>query len=129
MSNDQKRNRMEDSEDAGLKAIMGARFHDMSQGERKTEAEPALFRQPSRAATFPGGEGPGSRKNVEAPVYTPNGFDKLKACAKGAGLYGGISMLLFWWQQAGLLDPRAAVPSFVVLALLAGLQIGRVCNG
>ena len=53
---------------------------------------------------------------------------KLKGCAKGVWLYGCISLLLFWWQQAGLLDSKAAVPSFIVLALLAGVQIGSACR-
>ena len=49
---------------------------------------------------------------------------KLKACAKWAMLFGSISALLFYWQQAGLLDPKAAVPSLIVCALGAGLSVG-----
>lgn len=58
------------------------------------------------------------------PVKTAVPMDKLKGCVKWTGLFGGISAILFYWQQAGLLDSRAAVPSFVVCALLAGLAVG-----
>lgn len=83
-------------------------------------------------------EGPGSQKKPEpkrceavdakyAPVpgCAPDFRARLKNCVVGVGACALISGVLFWWQQAGLLDPRAAWPSFVVLALLAGLVIGR----
>lgn len=61
---------------------------------------------------------------VWEPVKAVAPMDKLKGCAKWSALFGLISGILFYWQQAGLLDSRAAVPSFVVCALLAGLAIG-----
>ena len=83
-------------------------------------------------------EGPGSQKKPEpkrceavdakyAPVpgCAPDFRARLKNCVVGVGACALISGVLFWWQQAGLLDPRAAWPSFVVLALLTGLVIGR----
>ena len=54
----------------------------------------------------------------------PTEIQRLVNCAKGTVVYGGLSAVLFWWQQAGLLAPEAAWPSFIVLALLAGLKIG-----
>ena len=129
MSNEDKRDLMEDAEDAGLKAVMGGKFKDLSaeqkpsapKVQKKEAAEPALIRQPSRAATFPRGEG------LEADTVSP--MARLKACAKGVGLYGGVSLLLFWWQQTGMLASKAAIPSFIVLALLAGVKIGAACRG
>ena len=51
--------------------------------------------------------------------------ERLNKCVRGVGPLAVISGVLIWWQQAGLLDPKAAWPSFVVIALLAGLVIGR----
>jgi hypothetical protein len=60
-----------------------------------------------------------------APVAAaPTEIQRVANCAKHTVLYGGISGILFWWQQTGLLASEAAWPSFIVLALLAGLKIG-----
>ena len=59
---------------------------------------------------------------VKVNVVSPMG--KLKCCAKWAMLFGSVSGLLFYWQQAGLLDPKAAVPSLLFCFLGAGLTIG-----
>lgn len=58
------------------------------------------------------------------PVKSTGSMDKVKECTKWTALFGGISALLFYWQQAGLLASSAAVPSLIVCALLAGLAIG-----
>lgn len=58
------------------------------------------------------------------PVKPDVPMDKVKDCAKWTMLFAGISGLLFYWQQAGLLASSAAVPSLIVCALLAGLAIG-----
>ena len=55
----------------------------------------------------------------------PSPTERLNKCVRGVGPLAVISGVLFWWQQAGLLDPKAAWPSFVVIALLSGLEIGR----
>ena len=58
------------------------------------------------------------------PVKEITNMDKLKECVKWAAIFGGLNALLFYWQQAGLLDSKAAVPSMIICALLAGLSIG-----
>lgn len=59
-----------------------------------------------------------------APVRETNTMDKVKVCTKWGAVFGGISSLLFYWQQAGLLASSAAVPSLIICALGAGLTIG-----
>lgn len=114
---------MEDPDDVELKKLMGNNFQDQTQeptpapkGEKK--ADPVQV--------------PAEKKSCQkvmdaawAPVKVePTEIQRLVNCAKHTVLYGGISGLLFWWQQAGLLASEAAWPSFIVLALLAGLKIG-----
>ena len=120
MSND--KHLMEDAEDEGLKAVMGSKFHDVSQ-EIATSATPP--RNDS-----------GRRKKVQRerntavegewkPVKSvPTDLERVRECAKWALLFGAVSGLLFYWQQAGLLDSSAAVPSLIICALGAGLTIG-----
>ena len=107
-----------DTEDLGLKAIFGDRFQDET-CEKKTaeapKAKPAVKAQDRKNKAL-------DEQWEPAKVITT--MDKLIACAKWAGLFGGLNGLLFYWQQAGLLASEAAVPSMVVCALLAGLSIG-----
>lgn len=55
----------------------------------------------------------------------PNGLDRLKDCAKWVGLFGGLCVLLFYWQQTGQMESSAAVPSMCACCGLAGLSIGK----
>ena len=111
-----------DTEDLGLKAIFGDRFHDETC--EKTAEEPKA----KTTAAKPAVKTQDLKKREEdaqwEPVKAITTMDKLIGCAKWAGLFGGLNGLLFYWQQAGLLASEAAVPSMVVCALLAGLSIG-----
>lgn len=115
---------MEDPEDLVLKEVMGDHFQDLShipapapKGEKKPEP---VIKVPTEKKTC--------KKAMDAtwmPVKAESGeIQRLVNCAKGTVVYGGLSAVLFWWQQAGLLASEAAWPSFIVLALLAGLKIG-----
>ena len=124
MNEEIKKKPMEDPEDLVLKEVMGDHFQDLShipapapKGEKKPEP---VSRVPTEKKTC--------KKAMDAtwmPVKAESGeIQRLVNCAKGTVVYGGLSAVLFWWQQAGLLASEAAWPSFIVLALLAGLKIG-----
>ena len=136
MSNETMQNLMEDADDEGLQAVMGSKFQDLSQATGNLNTPERL--RPVK--NHPKEDYPSSLGTLsDKPSRVPDGewiqlnrvspMAKLKECAKGAGLYGGISLLLFWWQQTGLLASEAAIPSFIVLALLAGVKFGSVCRG
>lgn len=55
----------------------------------------------------------------------PTTMDRLQDCAKSVGLYAALNLVLFWWQQAGYLDSKVAVPAMWVCALVAGYQVGK----
>lgn len=59
----------------------------------------------------------------------PTPLKRLEVCAKRVGLYAVLNIVLFWWQQAGYLDGKVAVPAMWVCALLAGYQIGKCFDG
>lgn len=61
----------------------------------------------------------------EPPKPTPNSMDRLKACAKWVMLFGGLSFLLFYWEQAGLMASSIAVPSMCICTMLAGWGVGK----
>lgn len=114
---------MEDPEDLELKKLMGSHFQDQTQESTpapKGEKNP----EPVKVLT----EKKTCKKVMDAtwvPVKAePTEIQRLVNCAKGTVVYGGLSAVLFWWQQAGLLASEAAWPSFIILALLAGLKIG-----
>lgn len=123
MNEEIKKKPMEDPEDLVLKEVMGDHFQDLSHipaPAPKGEKKPEPVKVPTEKKTC--------KKAMDAtwmPVKAESGeIQRLVNCAKGTVVYGGLSAVLFWWQQAGLLASEAAWPSFIVLALLAGLKIG-----
>lgn len=93
---------------------------------------------PKQMPTMEHREEPGSQKKPEpkrceavdakyapVPMYVPSFLDRLKGCAKWAVTFGSLSMLFFYWQQTGLMDPAAAVPSMCACTCLAGFGVGR----
>jgi hypothetical protein len=59
----------------------------------------------------------------------PNAMDKLKACAKSGLLYGGLTFLIFYWNQAGLMASSIAVPSMCICTAMVGLAWGKASMG
>lgn len=96
-----------DPNDEGLKQIFGDRFHDATQESVKNPTP----------------------KAVDAPwdpvKADPNWLDSLKGCVKHAAIFGGLSVLVFYWQQAELMDSSIAIPTMCVCAALAGLGVGK----
>lgn len=122
-----------DPNDEGLKAVMGGRFHDATRAVEAlasvaaAEKNGAPAAKPVKAAE----EKPARKSNtVPAALWEPvkpdpNWLDRLQACAKSTGLFGALCALFFYWQQTGLMDPAAAMPSMCACCLLAGLSIGK----
>ena len=95
-----------DPNDEGLKQIFGDRFHDATQ-------EPVKPVQKTVDAKW------------EPAKPDPNWLENLKACVKHVAVFGGLSILFFYWQQTGQMDASAAVPSMCACTALAGLGVGR----
>lgn len=74
---------------------------------KATSAEAAYWAQGTR----------GNRK--------PTTIDLAKDCAKSVSLYAALNLVLFYWQQKGLLATQAATSAMWVCALLAGYQLGK----
>ena len=96
----------------------------------KTIIKPASNGNPAKAVKAPAIE-PKTEPNTAKDAQwnpgkpDPNGLDKLKACAKWVCLFGGLCVLLFYWQQTGQMESSAAVPSMCVCCGLAGLGVGK----
>ena len=102
--------------DEGLQAVMGP--------ERCQNTW-----QPSTKKTIEGKKASGKDKPISAqwqpPKPVPNWLDRLKDCAKRTALFSGLCSLIFYWQQTGLMESAAAVPSMLACMLLAGVNIGK----
>lgn len=59
----------------------------------------------------------------------PNHMDKLMACAKSVLLFGGLSFLIFYWNEAGLMADSVAVPSIAFCTAMAGFGVGKNAMG
>lgn len=59
------------------------------------------------------------------PVKENTWMDNLKDCARWVIGFGGLSFLLFYWKEAGLMAESVAVPSIAICSMLAGFSAGR----
>lgn len=59
------------------------------------------------------------------PVKEHTWMDKLQESAKWAAGFGGLSFLLFYWEQAGLMASSIAVPCMCICTALAGWGVGK----
>lgn len=127
-----------DLNDDGLKAVMREKFQDMSQAgaapkaARKSTPAPAKETakarkdKPLEADWEPVQKLPDNLKaDGNLLQDAPDWMDKLKSCAKCTALFGGLCMLFFYWQQAGLMDAAAAMPSMITCGVLAGFGVGK----
>lgn len=114
-----------DPNDVGLKEIFGERFQD--EGTQKPtvaqgSARPTNTTQAEKKAPKP------SNKPMEAqwePIKEHTWMDDLKECVKTSLLFGGLTFLIFYWNEAGLMASSIAVPSMCVCTALFGLGIGK----
>lgn len=130
-----------DPEELELQALMGDKFQvgRFQRMDKPAESDPGYegkFSQPrnkavpddSRKATENTTEDANvAEKEARNPVTNnPGFFDKLKECAKTSLAFGGLNLLLFYWEHIGLMAESIAVPSMCVCAALFGLGIGKV---
>ena len=104
--------------DEGLQNVMGK---ERCQNEWKPSTKPNTT-QAEKVAQKP------VSKAVDAswaPVKEPNWMDNLKSCVKSVALFGGLSFLIFYWKEAGLMAESIAVPCIAVCTALAGFGAGR----
>jgi len=109
-----------DPDDIGLQEVMGNRFQDTT---RQPMVEP--FPTESTNTTQPKKK---AQKPMDAqwePVKQRNWMDNLKDCAKSSLVFGGLNMLVWYWEMAGLMDESIARPSAWVCAVLFGIGIGK----
>lgn len=108
-------------EDMELAAMMGDKFVDqtvplseMPKSEKKMDI-------------------PKTNKTAEKPMdaqWMPTKqrtfMDDLADCAKTTILFGGLNVLIWYWEIAGLMDESIALPCMIACAVLAGIGIGKV---
>lgn len=63
------------------------------------------------------------------PTKENTWHDNLKSCARWVVAFGGLSFLLFYWKEAGLMAESVAVPSIAICTMLAGFSAGRCARG
>lgn len=64
------------------------------------------------------------KEQWEPAKPAPNWKDKLISCVKRSVLFGGLSFLVFYWKEAGLMAESIAVPCIAICTALAGWGVG-----
>lgn len=124
MSEELKRDLMEDPEDEGLKAVMGSKFQDQTTGGPEG---PGM--QPKKKCVK---SAPGKNPVQDVPTKVfgtkPGFMEKLRECGRWALIFGGLCLVVFYWQQTGQMLPSAAVPSMMACTFGAAWCVGRACK-
>lgn len=104
-----------DSDDIGLKQIMGNRFHDET---KKPMVEPFA----RETVTCDHTDIPMQEKKAQKPN------NKLKKCVKWSSLFTALGLLFFFWQQTGQMAPSASIPSMLACAAMVGWSFGKYAS-
>lgn len=109
--------------DEDLQNIFGRHYTDATTAPvKKVKTAPAK-KAPTQAQEK--AQASGTATGWSPAKMEPTERDRLKNAVKWSVTFGALSCLIFYWQQAGLMDPAAAVPSLYACALLAGWGVGK----
>lgn len=116
-----------DLDDIGLQEVMGNRFQDATRQPmvEPFQTESTNTTQPKKKVQKPGNK---AREAQWEPIKEHTWKDGLKDCVKTSLLFGGLNMLIWYWQISGLMDESIALPSMLICAALFGLGIGKCCK-
>ena len=107
-----------DPDDEGLKAVMGEQFHDnthQAQSNPESAGRRKVAENTSKAVT----------DDTEGKRYL---LHSIKSCVSVLG-FSCLTLLIFFWQDAGLMAISVAEPSMCVCSALAGFSIGKFVRG
>ena len=104
--------------DEELQGIFGSRYSDAGAAPVNKKVEPAKPAMERVDPLAPAKWAP--------PKPTPDWLARLKTSATWTALYSGLCVLIFYWQQTGLMEPAAAMPSMLTCTLLIGVSVGKV---
>lgn len=118
-----------DVTDYGLKQIFGERYTDAS---AESGAEQSKKEETTYASVPQKSEQSGAHKRTKScedaqwePVKEFTWLDGLRASAKSAITFGGLNLLIFYWEYIGLMDESIAIPCMWVCVALAGFGVGK----
>ncbi len=107
--------------DEGLQAVMGP-----DRCQTSMDWQPKPKKAPEKKPAEPRILDKALDAQYEPVRPAPNWLDKLKIAAKGSLMTSALCLLIFYWQQTGLMDPVAALPSMLACMLMTGVSIGKV---
>ena len=122
-------------EDQELKDMMGSQFIDATQPISEAKAKETykkaceMYDEAIKNVPDEIKEGIKARDAQWHPTKQRTFIDDLYDCTKSTMIFGGLNVLIWWWQMAGLMDESIAQPCMWVCFGLAGIGIGKVLGG
>ena len=108
-----------DPEDTELKAMFGEKFRDKTE---VTENPNKVDEEPEMVVIN------GSGNSVKVNIGNLGFFKMLGMFLKPVFVFGGMAMLVYYWQNADLMDVSVAIPTMCAFTALMGYGIGKVVN-
>ena len=121
-----------DVTDAGLKAIMGNRFHDAIQNAQYQPEVAVAKKETTTIHNSTKTAQKAKREPVEAqwePTKENTWMDNLKSIVKDVALYAFLSLVLFWWQQTGRLEVTTSWYALLFCVGMVFFAVGKNCRG
>lgn len=121
-----------DTNDDGLKAIFGERFHDVTQN---AQYQPEVAVAKKETTTIPNSTKAAQKVKHEPvepqwePIKENTWMDSLKAIVKDVSLFAFLSFVLFWWQQTGKLEVTTSWYALLFCVGMVFFSIGKNCRG
>ena len=109
-----------DVNDIGLKTIFGDRWHDETATISKKETVATKPEKSSEKVILKARDA-----EFEPVPHAPTQMEKIKACAKDALIFGGLSLMFFYFQQSGQMAMTASMPCICACCVLLGLGVGK----
>ena len=117
-----------DVTDAGLKAIMGNRFQDVTEPVKAvSKKETPTKCKEANVAQKPKEKAMDAQWEPVRPAL--DCMEKLKNTAKDVCLYAVLSLVLFYWQQTGRLEVTTSWYALLVCVGMVFFSVGKNCRG
>jgi hypothetical protein len=118
-----------DPNDEGLSEIFGDRWHDET---KNAQHKPTAYEAKQAYNTAPKEEKTAQKVTLkprdaewEPAPHAPTQVEKLKECAKSALLFGGLSLLFFWFQQTEQMAMGASMCCIIACVALGAFGVGK----
>ena len=112
-------------ENLELQKVMGDKFQDVTREPVKAEEDEVYTCSPDSINVRWSEAQKPREAQWQPPKAEPTTMQRVVNAAKWTSLFASLSLLFFYWQQSGQMQPSAAVPCMCACTAMVGWAIGK----